>query len=150
MIQPADLYSCITSSIIRFGEDFRKANNPTADYFDWDAHAQLSDLPQKDVVGPGSIGLANEGKLTQVIFSYGLATVGDPNLFRLRKLVSQLYGKLQPEMTIPIYDTQGAQHSWMVVKSPVTIAPVSKSEIRAIQFISVMALLDPHATSSIG
>jgi hypothetical protein len=151
MIQPTDIYSCICSSIIRFGETFRKANAlPSATYFDWDAHAQLSELPENDVVGPAGIGLSNEGKITQVVFSIGLATVGDANLFRLRKMMSQLYGELQPEMTIPVYDTTGTRRSWLVVKSPVTIAPVSKSEVRACQFISVMALLDPHASSSLG
>lgn len=148
-IQATDIYSCICSSIIRFGEDFRRANDPTATYFDWDAHADISQIPETDVVGPAGIGLANEGKITQVVFSIGLATVADENLFRLRRMMSALYGQLQPEMTIPVYDTAGARASWLVVKAPVTIAPVSKSEIRAVQFISVMALLDPHATSSL-
>lgn len=146
-VAPADIYTCICNSLIRFGEDFRKANAPDAVYFDWDAHAQISDIPESDVIGPAGIGLANEGKITQVAFSYGLATVGDTNLFRLREMMSKLYGVLQPEDIVPVYDTNGNRFSWIVVKSPVTIAPVSKSEVRAVQFISVMGLLDPHAAS---
>lgn len=147
-IAPSDLYTCVCNSLIRFGEDFRKANNPGAAFFDWDAHADIAEMPEQDCMGPAGIGLADEGKIQQVVFAFGLSTVGDPNLFRLRGSISKLYGLLRPEAKIPVYDTVGTVHSWMVVKSPLTIAPVSKAEVRSIQFITAMALLDPHATAS--
>jgi hypothetical protein len=150
MILPTEIYGCVCSSLIKFINDFRGTNDPSATYFDWDAHASISELPIGDVMGPAGIGLANEGQKTQVVFSFGLSTSDDTNLFRLRSMMSKLYGKLQPGMTVPVYDTAGVRRSWLVVKDPVTIAPVSKSEIRSIQFISVLALLDPHATSSLG
>ena len=73
----------------------------------------------------------------------------DLNNFRLTKLVSKLYGILAPETRIPIYDlTTTLPVSWMVVKTPVAITPVTRAEIRSIQFVECRALMDLAASSS--
>ena len=69
--------------------------------------------------------------------------------FRLTDLVSKLYGALVPETRIPIYDlTTTRPVSWMVVRTPVAITPVTKAEIRSIQFVECHALMDLSASAS--
>ena len=142
-----NLYSAITSSIIKFGEDFRKAQIPEATYVDWDEHAELATLPTGDLCGPAGIGLTEQSTSCYVAYSYGISTVDDENLFRLRQNMAALYGVLRPQTKVTIYDATGTALHYMVVKTPVTIAPISKAAIRAVQFITIMAVIDFSALS---
>jgi hypothetical protein len=148
MITPDLLYQAICTSIIKVSEDFRKANMPASSYVDWDAHAQVNELPQTSVLGPAGIGMTTENDGSFVAFSIGASTLGDPNLFQLRAVMSKLYGLLAPETKLNIlHPTTGAVVGWMVVKTPVQITPVSKAEIRSVQFINVLALIGHDVTS---
>lgn len=140
-------YNNICLSIVKFARDFQAAKFSASTYVDWDAHAEVNELPTGDLIGPAGIGLSTEQvNFDYVVFAFGISTIDDPNLFRLRKTMSQLHAKLRPMTKIPIYDADTAQViSWMVVKTPLSISPVSKAELRAVQFINVMALIGPDA-----
>jgi hypothetical protein len=150
MITPDLLYQAICSSIIKFSEDFRKLNMPASSYVDWDAHAQINELPQTNVMGPAGMGMTTENDGSFVAFSIGASTMGDANLFLLRSIMSKLYGALVPETRLSIlHPDNGQEVGWMVVKTPVQITPVSKAEIRSVQFINVLALIGHDVTSTL-
>lgn len=151
-MSPDTLYTNVTSSVIKFSEDFRLSQTvmATSQYYDFDAHSQQPELPAENLIGPAGFGLAHEEDFIHLAFSIGVVTHDDPNLFKLRKVMGQLYAKLQPETKLPIYDDEtGQQVSWMVLKTPVEITPVTKAELRSVQFINVSAIIDPGATSSL-
>lgn len=149
-MKPEDVYDNVVVSLIKFVQEFIAEHDPTAVYVDWDAHAQISELPKDGtLIGPAGCGLSHEEVNREVVFGFGISTDQDPNLFRLRRLISKLYGRLQPAMTIPVYDHKtGEVASWMVLKTPVEIMPVTKAELRSVQFVNATALLNPAATSS--
>lgn len=146
------LYENVVLSLIKWIEDFRSASYPTATYVDWDAHASINELPTVPIcMGPAGCGLSEEtpGEY-EVVFSFGVGTYQDENLFRLRKAISQLFGKMRIGARIPIYDATTAEVvSWMVVTSPRAITPVTKAEVRSLQYVNLTARVDPGATSSL-
>ena len=147
-----DLYNNIVQSVVKLCRDFTSEHAPQAGYIDFDAHAQVKEWPEDDtLIGPAGVGMAHEANNTiEVVFSVGVTTKNDENLFRLRGLMSKLYGRLKPESKVVIYDHATAMPTtWMVTATPVAITPVSKAEMRSVQFIEVRALIDPGATSSL-
>lgn len=151
-MQDEQLYNNVVLSLIKFIQDWRAENAPDAEYVDWDAHAQISELPtEKVLVGPAGCGLTEESTgMFEVVFSFGISTYQDTNLFRLRSLISNLFGKLKLETRIPIYDAETtAAVSWMVIKAPRALTPVTKAEIRSLQFVELTAAIDPGVTSSL-
>lgn len=150
----AELYNNIVQSVIKFIGDFMVDNDLTLadNYVDWDAHSQIHELPNsKTLVGPAGIGMMHEmDDDIQVVFSVGVCTEDDQNLFRLRSLMSKLYGALAPQTRVTLYDhATSTIATWMVVAPPVSITPVTKAETRSLQFIQVRAMIDPGATSSL-
>jgi hypothetical protein len=145
------LYNNVVLSLIKWINDFRIANMPSATYFDWDSHAQPELLPDGDLIGPAGCGLTDESQTQiSVVASIGISTSGDTNLFRLRQLISMIRGQLKWGTTIPVYDADSQQVvSWMVIRTPTAITPISKAQIRSIQFYNFSALVDPGAASSL-
>lgn len=146
-----DLYNNVVMSLVKFIQDFRGTLSETSEYVDWDAHAQVSELPTENLlIGPAGFGLTEETTgMYEVVFSFGVSTYNDPNLFILRSVTSKLFGKLKVGQTIPIYDADTAEIiSSMVIKTPRGITPVSKAEIRSLQFIELVGLLEPYGASS--
>lgn len=148
-MQHADLYDNIVASIIKLSVDFISAEAPDATYLDWDAHASLIELPEGILIGPAGCGMTADETGIEVVFSLGVATQEDPNLFVLRSLVSKLYGRLRPESRITLYDHATAvEKSWMITKTPVSVTPVTKTITRAMQFVECRAVIDLSVTSS--
>lgn len=150
-MKPTDLYMNVVASLQKFIVDFIANETPGAVYFDWDAHAQASEMPSEGMlVGPAGCGMTKDEVGYEIVFSFGISTITDTNLFKLRRAISTLFGLLQPETKLPVYDQQLAQiASWMVVKTPVQVAPVTNAEVRSLQFVTVTAAMDPGATSSL-
>ena len=153
MISDGDIYMDVTSSIIKFIEDWRKANASSAGYFDWDAHAQEGELPKSPevLIGPAGIGMTEEEtEMFEVVFAIGVSTYNDKNLFTLRSMISKLFGALRVGQSLNVYDAStGALKGTMVIKTPRAVTPVTKAEIRSQQFIELTAALNPAATSSL-
>ena len=144
----SELYDNIISSIIKMTTDFISAEYPQATYCDFDAHSSLTELPDGVLIGPAGCGMSIEEKGISVVFAIGVATNNDPNLFVLRGLISKLVGLVYPQTRITIYDHDTARAaSWMVTKAPQAVTPVSKAELRSLQFVEIHALIDLSATS---
>jgi hypothetical protein len=145
-----NLYYNVVQSLVKFIQDFREEVQPNSGYFDFDAHAQQSELPAGILMGPAGTALTYEEQGMSVVFSFGIITDQDPNLFQLRRMVSTLLGRLKPETKIPVYDAEtGTIISWMVVTPPVAATPVTQIEIRSCQFVMVHAQVNPAATSTL-
>lgn len=122
------------------------ADNPTLQYFDWDTASEANELPDTDLLGPSGLGFTDEGKTFDLIFSFGVSTVNDPNLFRLRKLASKIYKDFRPDAVLDIYShDDGVVYSWAKVVGPTVITPIQRALTRPLQFITVNAVLDPFA-----
>ena len=143
------LYRNLVASILKLTVDFIADEEPGATFFNWDAHNTVSVLPAGTLIGPAGCGMAHEEKGIEVVFALGAGTSDDVNNFRLTDIMSKLYDAIAPETRIAIYDQDTTLPvSWMVVKTPVAITPVTKSEIRSIQFVECRALMDLGASSS--
>lgn len=122
-------------------------------YVDWDAHAEIHELPADNLlVGLSGVSLSQENDEIEISFSIGIATQQDPNLFTLRATTSKYYALVLPETRIDIYDVAAVNAggplnpvSWMVTTTPIQILPINRAEIRNVQFINVSALLNPAA-----
>jgi hypothetical protein len=146
-----DVYDNIVQTLVKWIIDFKDDVCPTAEYLNWDAHSQIAELPKDGIlIGPAGCGLADEDDgMIEAVFSFGVSTINDPNLFELTKIISKLRGRLRPATKIPVYDHDTAViQSWMVVKTPIAITPVTKAEVRSIQFINLTALVSPGGPSS--
>lgn len=143
----ADAYAAVVLSLTRFVEDFRKAEMASAEYVNWDAHAQIAELPQKDAIGLAGVGLAEDAPGSyEVAAAIALSTWDDKNLIRLTKLVSKLFGSLPVQARIPVYDpATAAETSFMVVANPRSVSPVGKAETRSVQALEFRLLLSPAA-----
>lgn len=143
-----ELYENIAGSVLKLTVDFMAAEVPGAVFVNWDAHATIEELPEGTLVGPAGVGMTEDEQGIEVVFGAGIATADDPNNFNLTRLISKLYGRVRPQTRIPIYSLETAEPvSWMVVKTPTAITPVSRAMIRAMQFVECRALIDLSATS---
>lgn len=149
-MNPKHLYTGIVYSLVKKLLD----EMPDGwEYIDWDAHAEIHELPAVDkLIGLSGVSLANDGEEIRVVFAVGVATQNDPNLFNLRGATSEFYGVFAPETRVDVYDKvaidDGADvepSSWMVMTTPIEILPINRAEIRNVQFINCSALLNPKA-----
>lgn len=119
---------------------------PTLTYFDWDTVSEENELPDTDLFGPSGMGMTDEGKLIDLVFAFGMSTVNDKNLFRLRKMASKVYKDFRPDALVPIYNhSTGEIYSWAKVTGPTAITPINRSVTRPLMFVTVRALLNPFS-----
>jgi hypothetical protein len=58
-----NLYYNVVQSLVKFIQDFREEVQPNSGYFDFDAHAQQSELPAGILMGPAGTALTYVGGL---------------------------------------------------------------------------------------
>lgn len=120
-----------------------KSNGVSSDlsYIDWDAHANLQELPRNDLLGPNGLAVTELEEAFQFVFILGVATHADANLFRLRAIVDRLFTSVRFGRTLPLYDWKaGTVRGSMVIQTGTTIMPMSRSENHAVQYIQAEAL----------
>lgn len=143
-----DLYENITISLIKFIQDFRDLY-PDSVYYDFDGHAQISELPKGLLIGPAGLGMTDEGQEIQVVFGFSVAIDNDPSLFLLRQVISKLGGRLRPQTRIDIYDGDiGTPVGYMVITPPVSTTPITSAELRSVQSVMGSAVIDPSFLTS--
>lgn len=121
------------------------ADHPSLTYFDWDTVSEAHELPDNDLLGPAGLGFIDEGKFFTGVFSFGCSTVNDPNLFRLRQIVSSVYADFIPDDMVPMYrHLTGEAVSWMKVTPPVSVTPITRAVTRPLQFVTVNVAIDPY------
>lgn len=124
------------------------AANPGAqiEFIDWEAHANIAELPNVDLIGPASLAITEHtSNFITVNFSIGVSTFKtDKNLFRQRDYIARIFEKLRPESKVTYYDAQaGASKSVLIVTDGTMVAPMSKAEARPWQYVQCDCLLQP-------
>lgn len=130
------LYENIWSSIVNFCNDVIEGKD--AQYVDWEAHANMHELPEGDLVGSTAITFTEEEpELFSGSFAIGVSTqTNDTNLFRLRKYVGEIFSKLRPGMKVALFDRETmAQLGWLYVVNGTMVMPMTRADARPLQFI---------------
>jgi hypothetical protein len=148
-----ELYTDLCASIVKYCVDkinVLDATYPELQFLDWDAHGEMRELPDKDLLGPAGVGMVQEDNTFEVTFSIGVSTRNDRSLNRLRRLVSNIYADLRPQQKLHMYrlatavaGTPPTPLGWLVCQSPCLITPITRAETRAFQFVQLRGLLDP-------
>lgn len=152
-IAPEKLYENVVLSLQGYAEAFRLEHMPTAEFVDWDDHANITELPEMDIIGLMGVGMAeDEANIYEIVCGFGISTYQDPGKARLTSLISKLRGRLVPKTAIRVLEPSvdgltAIDKTWMVTALPLAVNPVMKAEVRAVQSIEVRLLLDPGASS---
>lgn len=115
--------------------------------FDWEAHANIEEAPDKHLIGPASLAVEEVSNgIYSASFVIGVGSFNDEGLFIHRSMVSYLFKSLGSGIRLPVFDHKNeAPYSWMKITDGTSVAPMSKANTRALQFIQAEALVDPMA-----
>lgn len=128
-------YRNFHSSILKFCKDFGSANSLSL--IDYEAHANIHELPESDLVGPGDFEVINDEGLFYITTLIGVSTFNDTNLGKLRRTIDLLFEALKPDTVIPWYYADNASlGGTMKVRGPITVMPVMRqAQNRPLQFV---------------
>jgi len=142
----SNLWGSVTKMSLNLISQITTSGVASPQFLDWDAHANIHELPNVDLVGPTAFGFIEDDKVISVNFSLGFSTYNDLNLFRLRAIGNVLFEALRPGSRFIYYNaTAAVAVSYLVVTNGTTLLPVTRSETRPFQFVQVEALLEPSA-----
>ena len=150
------IYEDLHGSLIAFTNgviDDRKLAHPgeTIEYIDWEAHANIFELPETDLIGTTAVAFTEEEpEVFTGSFSIGVSSfANDKNLFRLRNYVGEVFRRLRPGDKIPFYDRETlANKGWIYITNGTSVLPMTKADVRPLQFIQCSFIFDP--TTALG
>jgi hypothetical protein len=145
------MYENIWGSIVAFSNDIiddRRAKYPGVDieYVDWEAHANIQELPEGDLIGTTAITFTeDQPELFNGSFTIGVSTYADDsNLFRLRNYVGEVFNRLRPGMKVPFYDHETLeQKGWFHIVDGTIVLPMTRADARPLQFVQCQFVFDP-------
>ncbi|MBC2806551.1 hypothetical protein ACCS91_33425 [Rhizobium ruizarguesonis] len=145
------MYENLWGSIVAFANDViddRKPIHPNAKirYVDWEAHANIQELPEADLIGTTAITFTeDEPEMFHGSFTIGVSTYGnDHHLFRLRNYVGEVFKRLRPTSKIGFYDHQTLeQKGWLHIVDGTIVMPMTRADVRPLQFIQCQFIFDP-------
>ena len=140
-------------STIRFINDIIdeiKGSHPTQldiMYQDWDAHADLKELPNKDMIGLSGFGITEDDKTYEIVFGILLCTYNDPNLFRVTDFADVFFRAMHAQKQFPIFNsTTGLKAGVAAFQLGTAVSPVQRVEIRPTIQITASAVVAPDAS----
>lgn len=113
-------------------------------YYDWDAHAEATALPDTDLVGLVGFALTQEGKFHDIVCGIGIVTQTDGGLYRLTNLVDLFYNRLAAQARFTIYRADGTQVGVATCFDGTTVSPATQVDVRPAQTLSFSARLVPE------
>ena len=137
-----DVLLHLQASLVRFCMDFIDEIDGLGfsgySFVNLDGHAQLTKLPETDLIVMEGFSLVDQEKTLSVICLFGVSTMNDPGLYRHIRVLSMLFDKLKTMQEIPIYHaTQNVVIGWMKATSGTQALPITKADVRSIQLIGV-------------
>ena len=125
-----------------------KADYPLVDIrlIDWEAHANLNELPDADLIGPTALAISEEApELFRVSFAMGVSTYQtDTNLFRMRDYLGRIFERLRYNRKIDVYDANTAvKKGQLYITDGTTLTPMTRAEVRPFQYVQVDCLSEP-------
>lgn len=144
----------VWASLVNFSRGIiaeEKAKYPQVpiEFIDWEAHANIHELPDTDLIGPTALTITEHSpQMFEVNFSIAVSSYEtDKNLFRLRDYLSTAFEKLRPLEQIKIYDSATAQEvGYLIMANGTFMAPMSRAETRPWQYVQATGLLEPSMT----
>lgn len=145
------LYENLHASLTVFAQSViedRKIVYPEVeiDFIDWEAHANIHELPERDLIGLTAVTFnESEPETFQGSFTLGISTYkNDKNLFRLRNYVGTAFSRMRGTCKIPLYDTENSmQLGWLYIADGTTVMPMTRADVRPLQFVQCMFVFDP-------
>jgi hypothetical protein len=145
------MYENVWGSVVAFANnviDDRQPKYPNIEigYVDWEAHANINELPDTDLIGSTTITITEESpEMFHGSFTIGVSTYADDkNLFRLRNYVGEIFNRLRPGSKVAFYDHETLeQKGWFNIVDGTTILPVTRADARPLQFVQCQFILDP-------
>ena len=134
-----DAKASVKRMITSFIEDMKKENlSLDLQYFDLDAHADASEVPETDIIALQGFSGIFEEKFIDISFNVGVSTFNDSENTRHDAIMSHLVGRLYPMETIELvtYD-EGIPYGSLIVRGSTDVSPFAKTNIRPIQFCLV-------------
>lgn len=137
------LYKVLKTSTLAYCKGFltRNTSITNTDVFDFDSHASLQELPEKDLIGISEFSVENSGDTYYVNCIVTICTKSDDsNILRLTNIMDKMFSEIRPGATgdkFKVVDSAGTRLGNFTVKSPVEATPVMKSKTRPIQGIMV-------------
>jgi hypothetical protein len=116
---------------------------------DWDAHANIEELPNADLIGPAALGFSEQDQIIEASFAIAVSSYGtDENLFRHREMMARVFERVRPLKTFPYYQagSNNVVLGTIVSQDGTATVPLSRAEVRPYQFVQVNCLIDPTAT----
>lgn len=137
----------LTNQII----DELKLKYPDQDiqFEDWETHANIAELPNSDLIGPTSLAITEVSpQFIEFEFAISVSTYAtDSNLFRLRDYIGTIFEKLRPEQKLVYYDAEtAAPLTFMIVTDGTTIAPMTRADVRPVQYVQCSVVLEPSGS----
>lgn len=109
-----------------------------------DAHAEISELPEGDIIGMMGFALHYSGKLITVHLGVFVSTFNDADLIRHIEIMDIVSDALAPEKQVPVFNVDTPlvtkPHSWLQVAGDGTIDPTGRASTRSIQVLTIRML----------
>ena len=115
--------------------------------FDWENSTNIEEAPAFHLVGPASLGIEEVSPgIHHVSFVIGVGSFNDEGLHTHRQMVDLIYNSVKSGTRIAVYNaTTESEYSWLKLTDGTGVAPMTRSNTRALQFIQAEGLLDPLA-----
>ncbi|MBD9544260.1 hypothetical protein IB276_32975 [Ensifer sp. ENS04] len=144
------LYENLHGSLVAFTQSIiedRKLVYPDVpiEFVDWEAHANIHELPDQDLIGLTAVTLTEEEvEMFSGSFTIGISSfASDKNLFRLRNYVGEAFARMRPLSKIPFYDAEACQQrGWLIITDGTTVMPMTKADARPLQFVQCAFVFD--------
>lgn len=107
----------------------------------FDDFVDIKDYPMVDCIILRSFASdSDEDGSLRFTFNIGVATYADVNNHRLEKMISYLYGRYHSGRAQYILDEKGERKAVLTFNDDTYVNPMSKAELRSLQFITVTGL----------
>lgn len=140
------VHNTLLKSLLRFCNDTKEALIADGvvtdmDVVNFDAHATMASLPNKDVIGIKSFSWTEEETLAVVTVLFGVSTINDDvNLSRHNDIIDYWTSKLMVSDQIQLFDPNTdpvVEIGWMVITDGTDVLPISNTSTRPLQLIAV-------------
>jgi hypothetical protein len=119
------------------------------EFIDWEAHANIHELPDTDLIGPTALTITEVSpQIMEISFAIAASSfASDKNLFRMRSYITEAYERLRVGKQIDIYNSDTAQKlGYLKLVDGTLLAPMSRAETRPWQYVQATGLLEPTLT----
>lgn len=120
------------------------------EFIDWEAKANIQELPNSDLIGPTGLGISEDTpEIVTVVFAMGVSTYqSDTNLFRHRDYLDRIFERMRYKNHIVLYDANTALPKGKLYFTDGTaMSPMTRAEARPFQYIQAECLLEPSSAS---